>query len=173
MKENNVINIRKYKDEDYKAVTIVHVNSWKTTYKGIVPQQYLDNLTYKSRYEMNRNFMSNSDVSAFVAEDSSGKIIGFATCGMSKEKIDNYDGELYGIYILEEAQGKGLGKRLVHTVREELIERGFKSMIIWALEENKACEFYKAMGGKKLEEEQWLKYGSKKVKAVSFGFEIA
>ncbi|MCM1991885.1 GNAT family N-acetyltransferase [Oceanirhabdus seepicola] len=169
--------IRKYKDEDYIEVTKVHVDSWKTTYRGIVPDEYLENMTYESRYDRNRQFMASGNVSGLVFENKDKNLVGFAKYGSSREDICNkggekYDGELYGIYFLKEAQGQGYGKQLLNKVREELKERGFKNMILWALEENNACGFYKAMGGEKLSEEKWLEYGGKKVKAVAFGWKL-
>ncbi len=169
--------IRRYKDEDYIQVTKVHVDSWKTTYRGIVPEEYLNNMTYESRYDRNRQFMGSESVAAFVFEDTNKNIIGFTTCGSSREDVSNkdgekYDGELYGIYFLKEAQGQGLGKELLNKVRDDLRDRGYKNMILWALEENNACGFYEAMGGEKLPEEKWLEYGGKKVKAVAFGWKL-
>ncbi|MFC8561731.1 GNAT family N-acetyltransferase, partial [Peribacillus frigoritolerans] len=33
--------IRKAIEEDVDGIANVHINSWKTTYKGILPDQYL------------------------------------------------------------------------------------------------------------------------------------
>jgi len=41
--------IRKANLTDAKGVAKVQVDSWKTTYKNIVPDEYLNKMTYESR----------------------------------------------------------------------------------------------------------------------------
>jgi len=42
-------NIRQADIADAKAIAKVHVDSWRTTYANIVPDDYLTNLSYESR----------------------------------------------------------------------------------------------------------------------------
>ena len=75
-----------------------------------------------------------------------GRVIGFSTGGKERTgKYEMYTGELYAIYLLEEYQGKGMGRLLVQSVVDDLKEKEFNSMLIWALEENPACRFYEAI----------------------------
>ncbi|MCY9076700.1 GNAT family N-acetyltransferase, partial [Bacillus inaquosorum] len=39
--------LREAKVEDIKDIAKVHVDSWGTTYRGIVPADYLNSLNYK------------------------------------------------------------------------------------------------------------------------------
>lgn len=43
--------IRKATLQDAEAIARVHVDSWKTTYKGIIPDNVLNNLSYTQRTE--------------------------------------------------------------------------------------------------------------------------
>lgn len=36
----------------------VHVDSWKTTYKGILPDKIIDNITYESRENNGKVFLN-------------------------------------------------------------------------------------------------------------------
>jgi hypothetical protein len=35
--------------EDIPAIARVHVDTWRSTYSGIIPEEYLANLSYKQR----------------------------------------------------------------------------------------------------------------------------
>lgn len=136
---------------DVPGIARVHVDSWRTTYAGLMPDTILANISLEKRTRMMEGFIRSQPENAitFVAEESEG-IVGFAQCGPNREsKIDSaFEGELYGIYLLCEWQGKGLGKQLVQAVSRFLLSHRLESMIVWVLASNQpACIFYKALGG--------------------------
>lgn len=94
---------------DAAGIAKVHVDSWRTTYKGIVPDEYLDKLSYEQRTELWIKNISESDNYVIVAETDEGDIIGFATAN----KRDDNTSDLTSIYLLEEYQGHGVGKQLL------------------------------------------------------------
>jgi L-amino acid N-acyltransferase YncA len=144
------VNIRKAVITDAEGIAKVHVDSWKTTYKNIVPDEYLNQLTYESREQLWKNNITNSEV--FVAENNEGKIVGFSSGGKERTgKYPNYIGELYAIYILKEFQGNGLGKLLVKPIIVELQKQNIDSMMVLVLEDNRSLLFYEALGGKKMD----------------------
>ncbi len=142
--------IRKAMLADAKGIAKVHVDSWRTTYSGIVPDEFLQQLSYESRENMWKRGIPNGHI--FVAENEKGEIFGFA-CG-GKERSGNYEyyqGELYAIYILKEYQGQGLGKKLIVPVVKQLLDKNINTMLVLVLEENKSCLFYEALGARKLD----------------------
>ncbi|EIJ79685.1 hypothetical protein [Bacillus methanolicus] len=64
--------IRKAVLSDAKGIAKVHVDSWKTTYENIIPDEYLNQLTYEIREQLWNNIIPNGNV--FVAENQEGKI---------------------------------------------------------------------------------------------------
>jgi hypothetical protein len=56
------VKIRKAKEIDARGIAKVHVKTWRTTYKGIVSDQYLNNLSYHKREENWRANLTSSDV---------------------------------------------------------------------------------------------------------------
>lgn len=162
------LNIRKAALKDAAGIAEVHVDSWRTTYKGIVPDTYLDGLSYENSEQVLMGRLQNNNF--YIAEDDCGQIIGFATGGI--ERTGNYEayvGELYAIYLLEGQQGKGLGRKLFLSVVNDLREKKLGSMLIWALEENPACRFYEALGGKKMDTKE-IEIGGKKLIEVAYGW---
>jgi hypothetical protein len=67
---------------DAATIARVHVDSWRTTYVGIVPIDYLAGLSYEQREEKWRRILSMPAglECVYVAEDATGNVIGFA-CG--------------------------------------------------------------------------------------------
>jgi len=138
--------IRKTGAQDARAVAYVQVEGWRSTYGGIVPDAYLAAMDVESRVESWRDPLQSDEVAAFVAEDAAG-MFGFVCGGKIREVIEGYDAELYAIYLLKDRQRGGAGRRLACTLAEELRGRGFRSMTVWVLEENRrAVSFYKALG---------------------------
>jgi GNAT superfamily N-acetyltransferase len=140
--------IRKADIKDAPYISKVHIDTWRTTYKGIVPDQVLDGLNYEKNSIRWYDFLSkaNEMICYFVAEEN-GQIIGFANGGPNRTEQTGFGGELMGIYVLKEFQGKGIGKALVLEVAEWLSKRGYKSMLVWVLSDNISKHFYEALGG--------------------------
>jgi Acetyltransferase (GNAT) family. len=56
----------------------------------------------------------------YVAENKSGKIVGFAAGGRERMGKYMYQGELFAIYILEEYQRQGIGRQLLGCVAAKI-----------------------------------------------------
>ena len=135
---------------DANGIAKVHVDSWKTTYKNIVPDEYLESLKYEVREQMWSNVIPNGGV--FVAENEEGRIVGFASGGKERSgKYPDFQGELYAIYILKEFQRHGLGQLLVKAVIDHLHEQHISNMIVLVLEENESKHFYESLGARKID----------------------
>ncbi|MCA0989023.1 GNAT family N-acetyltransferase [Guptibacillus algicola] len=133
--------IRKAVVEDSTDIARVHVNSWRTTYQGIVPSIFLESLDMKVREARWKKGLEAGN-SIFVAENNKNEIVGFANGGKNRSEELPYDGELYAIYLLESAHRKGAGKQLFCNVAKELKDEGFHSMLVWVLNGNPADQFY-------------------------------
>lgn len=142
--------IRKALISDIKQIARVHVDSWRTAYKGIMSDEYLDNLSCDNR-ERNwkKRLFENKESTEFmyVAENEEEKIVGFASADIDKED-KQYQGTLYTLYILEPYQRIGIGKELVKSVVKKLKENGINSLKLWAFEDNPSRKFYEKFGGK-------------------------
>ncbi len=159
--------IRAAKLEDAAAIAHVHVRSWRTTYAGIIPDEYLTALNEAERVPLWEDWLT-SDISLFVAEIE-GKVVGFAGGGAIREPIEAYDAELYTLYLLEEAQGRGLGRALVTTVAETLARKGFQSIVVWALEQNPAVRFYEKAGAQRVTSKQ-IEIGGRLLPDLALGW---
>jgi GNAT superfamily N-acetyltransferase len=140
--------IRSAQLEDAAAIARVHVDSWRTTYRGLVSDTYLDGMSiedYEVRWRrmLNDYAVANHTYVATIADE----IVGFASGGRERDQDAIYTGELYAIYLLEEHQRRGLGRRLVDAVVRRLLELEHSSMLVWVLAMNPARVFYESLGG--------------------------
>lgn len=165
---NKNFTIRKATEPDAKAIAKVHVDSWRTTYANIVPDEYLINLSYENREQLWIKNISNDAV--FVAENNEGQIIGFSSGGKERSgKYIEFEGELYAIYLLKECQGQGIGRALVTAIVEEIKAMGLRSMLVLVLKDNSFHRFYEALGGKKIDTVE-IQIAGKKLDELVYGW---
>lgn len=166
--------IRQATISDANILAKIRVDCWRTTYRGIINDDFLDSLSYSQKEKSwisTLNNAKNDGKSIFVAEDKENGVVGFTIFGSERTGDSIYKGELYAIYILKEHQNKGIGKLLFKTVLENLKEMNYTSMLIWALEQNiDACRFYEVMGGKQVNE-TYITIGADTFKEVSYGWD--
>lgn len=157
--------------EDAEGIATVHVASWRETYGGMVPDAFLESLSVSRRAAQWMSSLSDpSSVyhHAFVAE-LDGQIVGFSNYGFPQEKDDEFDGELYAIYLLKSAQGRGIGRALFTEAARRLLEFGSSSMLVWVLKENPTRGFYEHLGGVYLREKP-IEIGGRELMEVAYGW---
>ena len=135
---------------DIPAIARVHVDTWRSTYSGIVPDEVLTDLSYEKRENAWQSVFeqaAHSDGFTYVSEDETGRIIGFLDGGRERTGDWLYQGEINAIYILSSYQHRGVGRELVRLAVEKLWQIDIHSMLVWVLEDNPACKFYEALGG--------------------------
>lgn len=161
--------IRKAEMKDAAEIAIVHVNSWKTTYQRIIPDDYLASLDVQIREARWRKFLQEGNT-IFVVVNHENKIVGFANGGENRNRNYHYDSELYAIYLLEEAQRKGAGRQLLAHVAEHLLAEGFQSMLVRVLNGNPAAQFYERLLPVRIAEEE-VTIGGKTLLETAFGWD--
>lgn len=164
--------VREATHSDVSAIARVHVDTWRTTYRGIVPDKFLANLSYEKRENGWHQVLNNAPKDGnftYVAEDESGQIVGFANGGVERAGDPVYQGELSAIYILKNHQQKGISRELVRLVAERLGRMEIYSMLVWVLVDNPACQFYETLRGQRLHERE-IERGGTKLIEIAYGW---
>jgi GNAT superfamily N-acetyltransferase len=140
--------IRKAEARDAEPIARVHVATWRSTYPGQVPDSILVGMSEQRHAEMWRRSVAQprGDM-VFVADHPEDGVVGFASCGPLRGSNLPFAGEVYTLYIQQDHQGKGLGRRLLASSFKALLERGYPSVVVWVLASNPSRFFYRAMGG--------------------------
>lgn len=77
-----------------------------------------------------------------------GRVVGFSGFGPSRDDDATEDtGEVRTIYLLEEAVGRRIGRRLFEAANERLRALGYQRAILWVLASNdRTRRFYEKAG---------------------------
>lgn len=152
------ITIRAATLADVRGIARVHVDSWRSTYRGMLADEYIDSITYESREQLWARIIEsnggNRQGFLFAACDGE-EIVGFVSGGRSRGNDAGFEGEVTGLYILEQYQKMGIGRRLMDTAVNWLLNAGMTSMVVWVLNKNEnAVSFYEHLGGKPIGTQQ-------------------
>ncbi len=227
-----IVIIRQAALQDVEGLARVHVDTWKTAYRGIISDEVLDRMSYSGRSErwkqtilepegkyifvavidyqedsfgktkdssawghvatsngMSKDGMFNDEISKAPSEGLSNAppgvpgiapftclsgVVGFVMGGLNRDEDANvFKGEIYGIYILDEYQGKGTGRRLFIRGVQSLLQDGMDSVKVWVLADNvKARGFYERLGGKPVDARD-IEIGGKWYAEVAYGWHDA
>ncbi len=147
------VKIRKAVVTDTKEIVTINIKTWKIAYKGVIPQAHLDSLSINDkipRWAETINNLKENRKEIFVAEISNLKgkeLVGFSLGGPSHFEDFKIDGDLHAIYVLPKYWRQGIGTLLFNSIIKYFLNMKYKTMIIWALKDNSACNFYKKLGG--------------------------
>ena len=165
------ITIRPAVAKDALAIAWVRIDCWRTTYRGLVPDAYLEAMDLDASTESwNRVLAAGPNTaSVFIAEDG-GQVVGFAAGNMLKEPRHELNAELTAIYLRRDYQRAGVGRRLVDSVARAQRAHGANGLIVWVIAGNQGARaFYESLGATLLVEQDFEWDGTPLVEA-GYGF---
>lgn len=149
--------------DDRYEISSIYEKSWKSAYRGIVPDGYLDSIP-EGRWASK---VDNPEWKSLVFVEE-GKIVG--TCSLCASRFEAFRGygEIISIYFLPEYTGKGYGRQLLDRAISELRKDGYRDVHLWVLEENlNARAFYSKLGFEETDSIIEDEIGGKKLKEIS------
>ncbi|ASK60897.1 GNAT family N-acetyltransferase [Virgibacillus phasianinus] len=141
---------------DAEAIANIHINSWKSTYRDLINERDISNITFENRlalWETILTINNKEDQCTYVIHNEE-KIVGFVNGGPERTKRFNYDSEIYTIYLLDEYQRLGLGAELLQTFAEDMKLKGNSSILVWVLKQNPSSKFYERYQAEPVGEEE-------------------
>jgi GNAT superfamily N-acetyltransferase len=143
------IDIRTAVAADSRGIAQVRVDSWRTTYRGLIPDAYLDAMEVDASVALwDRVLGAESTAATVFVATRDGEVVGFAAGNVLKEPKYGADSELTAVYVRRDLQRAGIGHRLVGAVVDAQRARGATAMIVWTIAGNKGARaFYEALGG--------------------------
>lgn len=142
--------IRRATPDDAPALAKVHIDSWQSAYRGLVPDSHLAKLDYGRRAGSFRESLSTHSEETYLVEQN-GEVVGFLTLGACRDSDVDHDttGEIWGIYLGPQHWRKGIGRFLCREGERILQSRGYVKAVLWVFEANEQARgFYEAMGFK-------------------------
>jgi ribosomal protein S18 acetylase RimI-like enzyme len=162
--------VRRATLDDAEAIARVHVATWRTAYRNALPPDFLGSLSEAHYADRWHRVIGEGADRVFVVEEPEG-IVGFASGGRERAGESGYAGELYSIYVLQEAERRGYGRELVRAVAGALRDMKLADMLVWVLGENTpARRFYERLGGVYVRSQQ-ITVGATTLEEVSYGWQ--
>lgn len=164
--------VRKIKEEDIPSVVDIQINSWKTAYRGIVDDNYLDTM---NRDEIIERRKKGYKQNCFIVAELNKEVVGFCwyvdNNSFTPNEID-IDCELIALYVRPDLKYKGIGTKLFQFVTDKFKNINKTKMVVWCLKNNEPSKmFYTKMGGE-IAKEKIVEMGGKNYSEVGFIYNI-
>ncbi len=159
--------------EDCRAIAEVHVASWQQSYAGIVPSEYLANLSVQTREASWQEAIRAGTPTVLVARQE-GEIHGFVALGPSRDEGAAANcGEIWALYVLPPTWSTGVGRSLWLAALEQLRLQSISGIVtLWVLSANeRGRRFYTAAGFvPQVESEKEFSLGGASLKEIRLAF---
>ena len=148
---NTVVQFREAKRDDAEPIAILHANSWKHTYRGMMPDDFLDGHVISNRLHVWHDRLTNARSYQFVclAEDGPN-LVGFI-CAFGNED-STWGSYIDNMHVTHERARMGIGTALMKEATVWLQARYPQSSVyLWVMEANcPARRFYERLGATNL-----------------------
>ena len=138
--------IRHARLTDADRIGAIQICAWQATYRGVMPDAYLDELDVDDRAAYWRRqvlALLPSQRLKVIVDD--GVVVGFAAAGPEHDGGAASTGELYAINLDPRVWGRGLGRALLRDMTVELAGLGYRQAVLWVVPENhRARRFYES-----------------------------
>ena len=132
---------------DAEELARVHVTSWRETYRGLLADAFLARMSEPGFARRFRRALTAPGTSVTLAAADRYGLVGYAQGGPSRRTTPG-EAEIATLYVLRQAQGQGLGARLMVETARALAAQGATSLMISVLRDNiRARGFYEHLGG--------------------------
>lgn len=145
-----VVIIRGATLNDAKGLGLTQVEAMKVGFKGILTDVFLNSINADEQGMKYAERAQLPDHRVYVA-DVDGEVVGFFCIGPAKRYGDQFEVELYALYVMPNMIGKGIGSALMDKVKDVCKSDNFSSLIVWCFAENKSAnQCYERNGGERL-----------------------
>ncbi|MGW3493655.1 N-acetyltransferase family protein [Streptomyces sp. NPDC001020] len=145
---HGTLHIRDMTPDDCRRVSEIRIGGWRTAYRGLIPQSYLDALDVDADTARRRARLAQSDDVVNLVAEGDGEVVGWAAIGPYRDgERRTEEAELYAIYVSPELLGAGVGRGLLTESARRCAAAGHERMLLWVLRENThARRFYERAG---------------------------
>lgn len=140
--------LRAMTSADADAVAALHAASWRSAYRSIFSDQFLDHEAALERQQAWRERLQTNPSSTdwgLVAEDGAGRMVGFAY--LMPDHDPDWGHYIDNLHVAPDFKGGGLGRRLMQAVASQLRAKPLRPLHLWVLDANEpAKRFYARLG---------------------------
>jgi ribosomal protein S18 acetylase RimI-like enzyme len=154
---------------DVDAIARIDVETWRTAYAGLLPDPLLTGLSVQRRALFWSRFVAKRPGDAVVACERDGTVLGFGSCGPQRDTTFPFSGEIFSLYVAQEAQNQGIGRYLLLGLFDRLAHSGHRSAMLWVLGANPSRYFYERLGGRQVAH-QAMEIAKSRIASAAYGW---
>jgi ribosomal protein S18 acetylase RimI-like enzyme len=166
--------IRSASPRDATAIAEIKVAAWRAAYRRIVPDAVLDRLRVG---DVRDNWLAvpQSELANHgIVASENRRLVGYALFGPARHRVEDFDGQLFELYVSPSHFGSGLAACLLDVALARLKAAGYSGVMLWVFEANaRARRFY--------EKHQWTRtqgaalfdeIGEARLRTIAYGFHV-
>jgi GNAT superfamily N-acetyltransferase len=157
---------------DLEAIAQLHAQSWRTAYRGMLSDAYLDGDLVADRRALWQQRFSTPTVNQTitVAENDNKTIVGLA-CAFGDHDA-RWGTLLENLHVAQGFQGAGVGAQLVAHIAQWCSRTHASDVLhLWVLAPNIAAQgFYKRLGASPVEQAEWDAPDGNRVSELRFAW---
>ena len=134
---------------DWAAIADLHIASWRSAYRGILPETYLDDTIFEERRAYWRPALGRPGRDDLVIVAARGlELSGVMAVRLGADR--GYDATIENLHVRPDLRGGGLGRRLIAAAAERLMAARVSTICLWVFDGNEsAIRFYERLGGRR------------------------
>lgn len=142
------VTVRPAEADDLDQVVDVFLGCWRETYAAVLPRRLVDAMTDESARELWARAARESApgdllVALGAVAEVPAQVVGVARLG----PVVDGTGHLASLYVSPQAQGLGVGRRLMEAALARLAAAGATSATLWVFRDNApSIAFYRHLG---------------------------
>lgn len=137
-----MLQIREMRGHDIPEKAVVHAQTWRETYAGMLPDELNAHVTPQLAERLAHE---QAEWLTTLVALWDGHVVGYASFSAARERLGRADAtELCNLYVLRSHQGLGVGRALVDAVRERI---GESDLVLTVFARNEQAQgFYQHVG---------------------------
>jgi GNAT superfamily N-acetyltransferase len=159
-------------ERDLPEIARLHILSWKTAYRGFVPDHVLDGRSVEGSLQGWRNTFESYPENLWIAQHTNGNVVGICCAGpvVNLERSGPYRFEIYGLHVDPAIHRQGVGSLLIRRQFERALAEDLPDVIVWTLENlRQSRRFYEKHGGQVVKTGVW-RAGDHQQNEVAYGW---
>ncbi len=143
-----MIKFRRAAVTDALTIATVRQKAWAATYRGIYPDEMIDDFDYRWHVQKECSRLMNRQYCCYLVLDK-GECVGYFAYGsVCPGTWKDFSFRLHSLYLLPAYQGTGLGRKIFDEVRRACVTKGQDKLFLDCHPDNhQGMGFYRHMGG--------------------------
>lgn len=135
------LEVRRATPDDLSGVLGVFLGCWRESYRGILPESAIDDMTDERAEALWRRVLADP-VGAVLVAEREGEIL-----GVTRYATTTGEGAVHSLYVSPRAHGGGVGTALLSSATEALHADGAEAATLWVFAANTpSVGFYESRG---------------------------